>query len=619
MRKNALSAALFALAAATISLTSQAAAAPSSVDALLAQARTAVGGSAIEHLTSLRQTGTVEIGGVHGTFDQWNDYKAGAFAGFTSAGPFSGGDGFDGTVAWSQDASGVVWVDGGKARHYTAIANAYVNSADVLRPQRRGVVTSLGRRTDTGVAYDVVQATPPNGLPLEIWFNATTHLPARTIITVGTQVSTTKVSDYRSVAGVKIPYRESTTSDQGNTFDVTLTSAQANPPDIAAHIGKPVSHVTDASMTSGTETTVPIELIDNHVYLSVMLNGKGPYRFIFDTGGANIVDTAVAREIGATAAGSLQGGGVGNQNESFSFTKLAALTVGNAKITDQYFAVVPIRQSFGVAGGAPADGLIGFEVLARFVTTFDYGRSTLTLRMPGTSAPQQQAADTIPFVFNDTIPQIACQIDGIAADCTVDTGSRASASVTSPFIAAHPNIVPPDATAVGIDGFGVGGPAMGRLGRLASLQIGKTVLNGLIGDFSVQKQGFFANPFIAANVGGGVWRRFAVTFDYANQTISLVPNAALNERETYDRSGAFLINQRGEITVLAARPQTPADKAGLARGDVITAIGGKPATGFTLAQVRDMFKGAPGTNITLTLKAKDGQTRDVVLTLADYV
>ena len=617
MRSKAISAALCVFAALTIAASGRALASP--VDTLLTQARTAMGGSALDRVTSVYETGTLVFGGIHGTFKQWNDAKSNGEAGIIDAGPISGANGFDGKVVWSEDASGVVWADGGKAGWYSAIQNSYVGNSDILRPQRRGAVSFVGRRTDGGKAFDVVQATPPNGLPLEMWFDAKTHLLTRWIITVGTMVTTSQVSDYRNVHGIKFPFKEHSTTNTGNTVDVTVATVQANPPDIASHLAKPASHVSDFSISPGSETTVPIELVDNHVYLSVMLNGKGPYRFVFDTGGANIVDSAVAAQIGASAVGSVQGSGVGNQSEGMSFGKITTLTIGNAKLTDQNFAVLPIRQSFGVAGGAPADGLIGFEVLARFVTTFDYGHLTLTLRMPGAPTAQPSTGDTLPFVFNDTVPQIACQIDDIPADCTVDTGSRVSASLTSPFIAAHPNVVPPDATAVGINGFGVGGPAVGRLGRLGSLQIGKTVLTGLITDFSAQRQGYFANPFIAANVGGGVWRRFAVTFDYGNQTMNLVPNAALTEREEYERSGLFLINQGGQITVLAARPQTPADKAGLARGDVITAIGGKPAANFSLAQIRDMLRGPAGTTITLTVKGKDGQTRDVVLTLAEYV
>ncbi|MBV8172398.1 MAG: hypothetical protein JO219_10765, partial [Candidatus Eremiobacteraeota bacterium] len=257
--------------------------AAATVDDVLNHARAAVGGSAAERATSLHISGTIAITGVKGTFDAWNDAKTDSFAQYSNAGAFSGGGGWDGTHNWNQDASGYVWDDGGKAGLYSAIENAYVANGDYLRPARRGAVKLLPRQTDKGVTYDVVEATPQGGLPLTIWFNATTHLPARTVSTIGINTTTTTFDDYRSVNGVKIPYHQHQTTDTGNDVDGMATSVQINPPDIAAHLARPASRAADASIEGG-QTTVPIDLVDNHVIVSVMLNGKGPYHFAFDTG-----------------------------------------------------------------------------------------------------------------------------------------------------------------------------------------------------------------------------------------------------------------------------------------------------------------------------------------------
>ena len=112
-------------------------------------------------------------------------------------------------------------------------------------------------------------------------------------------------------------------------------------------------------------------MIDNHIYLDVMLNGKGPFRFVLDTGGSNVVDQAVARELGATAHGSAQGSGVGAPRRSGLYDRLVAAR-RKAVLKDQLFATLPVRAGFGVSGSAPVDGIIGAEVFARFVTVIDY-------------------------------------------------------------------------------------------------------------------------------------------------------------------------------------------------------------------------------------------------------
>ena len=105
---------------------------------------------------------------------------------------------------------------------------------------------------------------------------------------------------------------------------------------------------------------------------------------------------------------------------------------------------------------------------------------------------------------------------------------------------------------------------MGRLGRLAALEIGGFRLDNLIAGFSDAKSGAFAVPGIGANIGGGVFKRFTVTFDYPHQTMSLEPNALLTDADQYERSGMFVINQ-GKLIVADVRPGTPAAKAGSSR------------------------------------------------------
>jgi hypothetical protein len=354
------------------------------------------------------------------------------------------------------------------------------------------------------------------------------------------------------------------------------------------------------------------------VYLDVKLNGKGPYRFVYDTGGANIVDPEVAREIGAAGQGSMQGGGVGATTESISFASVATLEVGDATIGNQLFAVAPVRAGFGVAGGRPVDGIIGFEVLARFVTTFDYEHRVVVLSLPG-SAPPAGGAGVIPFVFDDHQPQFACTIDDVASQCTLDTGARDSITLLSPFVAAHPQIVPGALTSETVTGFGFGGPAMGKLGRLSSVGIGPFVVPHVVADFSTQTQGAFAAPFIAANVGGNLLKRFKVVLDYGASTMTLQPNALFDKPDFYERAGLFLINRAGLKYVYNVRPGSPAAAAGMVKGDVIKTVDGRNVSVVSLEEVRNTFMEPAGTVVRLGLTAKDGTPKTAVITLADGV
>lgn len=604
---------------AALPLTAPAAADP--VTRLLARSRAALGGSALDRVKTLELHGKLVAGGISGTGIAWEEIGGTRFAESYDLAPLAGGDGYDGSEVWNRDGSGLVWVDGGQSGRAQEITQAFVSDYALWSPGRGGAtVTDAGPKSVAGKTYDVLRVTAPHSAaPFDLWLDRTTHLPARVSQTIGPNSSVTTYSQYRPIDGLMIPYVSHTESNDGNSSDSSVTQVTANPAGAAANLAKPASDVHDFSIAGGaTQTSVPFDLAENHVYLNVMLNGKGPYRFIFDTGGANIVDPAVAKEIGATGHGSLQGGGVGSTTESVSFAKVDTLQVGDAIVKDQLFGVAPTRMGFGMSAGRPVDGLIGFEVLSRFVTTFDYGNNRVVLAMPGTAAPAN-GAHVVPFVLDGRQPQFGCDIDGIAAQCTVDTGARDSITLMGPFMAAHPQVVPKTLTAAGVNGFGFGGPALGRLGRLGSLAFASYTLPGVVADFTTQEKGAFAVPFVAANVGGGIWKRFALTLDYGKQTMALVANAAFDRRDEYERAGVFLLNRGGKYLVLDVRPGTPAAQAGIVKGDTIETIDGKPASDMSLQALRELFFGQPGTVVHLGLAGKDGTQRNVTLTLQDFV
>ncbi|MGP8099884.1 MAG: aspartyl protease family protein [Candidatus Cybelea sp.] len=613
---------LGAIAAAIVSTApARAAGTDARVAQLVSASGDALGTASLASANTLRFDMNISAVGLTGTSTEWVNLRDGRFAESINLGPFVSLDGFDGRIAWNADQTHLVWNTGGDSGRASEINQAYLASYALWQPQMGGAAVSwLGEKTAGGTAFDVLSITPRGSLvPFELWFDRTTHLPARAFFVNGFTTATLTFSDYRKAAGLSVPYATHTDSSDGNNSDATITHVTLDPPGAEAALARPQTQPTDFSIQNGkTSTVIPVALHENHVYIDVMLNGKGPYHFIFDTGGANIVDPAVAKEIGAFGSGSLQGSGVGSQTEGFSFGKVAKLQVGDAVLTDQLFAIAPTRMGFGVSAGRPVDGLIGWEVLARYVTTFDYAGQTVTLSLPG-SATAPADAHVVPFILYGTQPQIACTIDGIPAECAIDTGARDTITFMAPFAAAHPQIVPTALSAPGINGFGVGGPSIGRLGRVASIGIDHFTLTNLVADYSSQAQGAFAAPFVGASIGGNLLRRFTVTFDYMAGTMALVPNEALNEPDVYERSGLFLIRRAGVTVVADSRPGTPAASAGIAKGDAIASVDGSPTSGMSLSQIREIFSQAAGTVVTLQVTSKTGEQRTVKVTLADYV
>jgi C-terminal processing protease CtpA/Prc len=132
-------------------------------------------------------------------------------------------------------------------------------------------------------------------------------------------------------------------------------------------------------------------------------------------------------------------------------------------------------------------------------------------------------------------------------------------------------------------------------------------------------KGAFANPDLSANLGGGVLKRFSVTFDYDARKMYLVPNADFDKPDTFDRSGTWIMGDGEALKVVAVAPSGAAEKAGLKVGDRIVAIDGAPAKSKSVSDWRGTWRERPaGTHVKLKV-AGGGAERNVDLVLIDAI
>jgi hypothetical protein len=129
-----------------------------------------------------------------------------------------------------------------------------------------------------------------------------------------------------------------------------------------------------------TPLTVPFELLPSrHMVVEVKLNGKGPYRLIFDTGAPmTLINNKIAKDSGVTGAKTKRPafgvfGMMGPQEAK-------TLEVGTAKLDRASVIVMdhPTVQAISDVFG-PIDGIVGFPFFARFKMTVDYQKKELTL------------------------------------------------------------------------------------------------------------------------------------------------------------------------------------------------------------------------------------------------
>ncbi len=125
--------------------------------------------------------------------------------------------------------------------------------------------------------------------------------------------------------------------------------------------------------------TVPFELFKTkHMAVNIKVNGKGPYRMVFDTGAPLLlINNKLAKEAGLldkTNQPVLPLFGAGG------VAKIKTLEVGDARVEGLQATIMdhPYIDAMSQAFG-PVYGIVGYPFFARFKMTIDYQAMTLTL------------------------------------------------------------------------------------------------------------------------------------------------------------------------------------------------------------------------------------------------
>jgi|SRR5215469_15470898 len=584
---------------------------------ILAANKAASGGAAWDNKAGLRIEYAYSGQGLTGTVTSIDDVHTGRWVDDARIGPAAQTQGFDGKHTWVRDQSGTVTQQDGGDTRALAVNEGYRRANLWWQPDFGGAkIVSDGTKNDAGASYDVLTISPTGGKAFDAWFDSRTHLLARIVEQQGPQVATSTLSDYRTYDGVELPAKTVTSTGiakYDQTQSITSAAFVAMPADQV--FAMPATHVADFAIAGGkSRTTVPFELVNNHIYAQVAVNGR-LFTFVFDSGGLNVVTPRTAKILGLESVGHIEGNGGGSGHMDFGLTKVHALRIGDATISDQVLPVAPL-DDLAPAEGRTGGGMIGFETFRRFVTIVDYGQKTLTFIDPSRFDPRD-AGTPVPFQFDGNTLIVEASYAGHRGGFVIDTGARMSLTLNSPFVKANDLGAGSAKSVTGVTGWGIGGPTRAAVMRGAPLNIGSFTIAHPIAELSTDTAGSNSDAAIAGNIGAGILKRFVVTLDYGHQTIYLKPIAgAIADLDTFDRSGLWLNDDPAGFKVIDVMPGTPADEAGLKDGDIVTSVDGKPVDSIHLYDLRRRLRNdAPGTTVTFSVKRKG----DVKVTLRDLI
>jgi len=560
------------------------------------------GGTHWDSVQTLRMTGSLAAGGLEGEFSTVQDLPRARSASSYRIGPIEGAEGNDGTRAWRRDPGGeVAQLDAPDAQR-RARSQAWLDARGYWFPQRIGARQGpVQTRTVDGRPQTRIEVTPDGGDPLVLWFDFDSGLLARSEQQVGQDRVTTTFSDWRDVDGLRLPFRMASESidasgriDPRRSNEVRIERIEIGVAVSDADFAMPAMSATARIDSAQGITRIPFDLVNNHIYVDAEVDGKR-VRMLVDTGGVNLLTPAAATRLGLVSEGKLAARGVGEQDVDLAMAPATNVRVGAAVLDNPVFYVIDLGELPNVEG-IDFDGLVGYEMFSRFGVTIDYAARVLTLAQPGQFVAPQ-GAEAIDFELAERIPVIRGVLDGKPARLSVDTGSRVSLTLHSPFVRANDLVTRYAANPESVQGWGVGGPSRTRATRFGTLKLGALEIHGVAGDLFTADTGAFASPDVDGNLGGGVLRRFTVAFDYSARRMYLAPNADLDRPDAFDRSGLFFLRDRAGLRIVDAAAASAGQRAGLRADDVIVAIDGEPVTGRSLdawrQHLRDVETGKP--------------------------
>ena len=283
----------------------------------------------------------------------------------------------------------------------------------------------------------------------------------------------------------------------GVAFALVLVGASL-PPTVSIF---PPSQEAVPAAVQGPVHSTPMEVIHDKPYVMVLVNGKGPFRFVVDTGtgGQALVTPALADALKLPAAGQAHlNDPSGQGGKAAPMVLMDRVEVAGV----EFRGVKAVRHAVNGQEGT-CDGVLGFTLFREYLLTLDYPHRRMTLGM-GALTPDGENT-VVAFRMPDGVPIAPMQIGKLRIEALMDSGGD-GLSLPESLVSRLKFAVDPVA-------FAAGQSFSTRFEIKAAKLAGDVRLGGYT----------FERPFVEihaafplANFGGCPMQNFALTFDQRN-------------------------------------------------------------------------------------------------------
>jgi hypothetical protein len=258
--------------------------------------------------------------------------------------------------------------------------------------------------------------------------------------------------------------------------------------------------------------TLPMQDAGGRPVVDVRINGKGPYRFIFDTGASlTVIDAELKETLALHPVPGMRAAAPGHGGPAPTIASVESLAVGSATLRGATVALMPL-------GGLPGDprprGVLSALSFPGHLVTFDYPAKKIRIAKGKLGDPDSMT--TFAYESDDPLPTVPVRVAGREVRVHLDTGSGYGLMLPNRFLEELPLASKPEP---GGTAKVHGGEAPITKARVnGAIKVGRHTIDLPEVTFADLKGGF-GPP--RGNLGYLALRTFVVTLDPRNRRVRL--------------------------------------------------------------------------------------------------
>ncbi|WP_228376435.1 PDZ domain-containing protein [Chryseobacterium sp. JAH] len=396
------------------------------------------------------------------------------------------------------------------------------------------------------------------------------------------------------------------------------------------------------------KVVVPFKLINNLIFIPITVNGA-ELIFLLDTGVAETTIFSLEnKEMRLSKLEKMRFSGLGGSTSIEGFKSDHNVgKIGENFVNTSFTLFIILDQNINLSShvGIPVNGIIGYHFFKNHPVLIDYTSKKITIyKDKELFSKKIKKFDELPISVERNKPYVFADVEMTnerkSSKLLLDLGNSDAIwlfpTLIKDFVYNRPNIED-------YLGRGFNGDIYGKRSRIHHFYLGnfkfEKPLTAMPDEFSIQHVSLVGER--KGSVGGDILRRFTTAFDYANQKLYLKKNGNYDDPFHFNMSGLDfqqdgmqwekdIVNLESKkkdnagtgvevinnslqykfvlkpiFSIAGVRKDSPADKAGLKKGDQLISINGRKTADMTLQKIMEMMKSDENKTINMLIVRKN--------------